>query len=141
GYRVTPNVGVELRYAQANTIAQPGGVTAGDVRYETATLDTYYRFNADSKLQPYVLIGGGLARGTGQGGAGPGYVEHTIANAAVGAFYQVTDNLALRGEVRGIEDMQASDHDGVASVGVLYGFGAKKAAAVAPAVVAPVAPV
>jgi len=140
GYRVTPNVGVELRYGQANTLARPAGVAAGNVRYESATLDSYYRFNADGKLQPYALIGGGLARATGKGGAGPGYVEHTIANAAVGAFYQVSDNLALRGELRGIEDMQASDHDGVASVGVLYGFGAKKAAAVAPAVV-PVAPV
>lgn len=135
GYRVTPNVGVELRYAQSNPLSRPAGVAAGDVRYESATLDSYYRFNAESKLQPYVLIGGGLVRGSGLGGQ----VEHTIANAAVGAFYQVTDSLALRGEIRGIEDLQASDHDGVASVGVLYGFGAKKAAAVAPAVVAPAA--
>ncbi len=133
GYRVVPNVGVELRYAQSNPLSRSMGE---DVRYEAATLDAYYRFNADSKLQPYVLVGGGLDRGTGNGGGK--YAEHTIANAAVGAFYQLTDNLALRGELRGVEDMQESDHDGIASLGVLYGFGAKKAAAVAPAVVAPV---
>jgi len=138
GYRVTPNVGTELRYAQSNPRGRlTGALGGGDIRYESATLDAYYRFNAEGKLQPYVLVGGGLARGTFNFGINP--VEHTIANVAVGAFYQVADNLAVRGEVRGIEDMQESDHDGVVSLGVLYGFGAKKAAAVAPAAVAPVA--
>jgi len=133
GYRVVPNVGLELRYGQSNPLSRGAG---GDIRYEAATLDTYYRFNTANKLQPYVLIGGGLARGTQAG-----YVEHTIANAAVGAFYQVTDNLALRGELREVEDLQASAHDGIASLGVLFSFGGKKAAAAAApaAVVAAVA--
>lgn len=130
GYRVVPNVGLELRYGQSNPLSRGAG---SDVRYEAATLDTYYRFNADRKLQPYVLIGGGLARGTQAG-----YVEHTIANAAVGAFYQVTDALALRGELREVEDLQASAHDGIASLGVLFSFGGKKAAVAAPAAVAAV---
>lgn len=136
GYRVTPNVGLELRYGQGRTeLDYAGG--AGDeikVRNEMATVDAYYRFNADGALQPYVLVGGGLQRQTGD--AGLGYEETTIANVAVGAFYQLTDNLALRAEARGIENLQQSNHDGIASVGLLYGFGAKKAA-----VVAPVAPV
>ncbi|MEO6698866.1 MAG: outer membrane beta-barrel protein, partial [Paraperlucidibaca sp.] len=92
GYRVNPNVGLELRYGQANPSSEVSG--AGDVRVEMATLDTYYRFNVENKLQPYVLIGGGLQRATGNGGAG--YQEHTIANVAVGAFYEMSDNLALR---------------------------------------------
>ncbi len=125
GYRVNPNVGLELRYGFANpTVNQTG---AGDARHEMATLDTYYRFNVANKLQPYVLIGGGLQRTTTAG-----YQEHTIANVAVGAFYEMADNLALRGEIRGVEDMQESDHDGIASVGVVYSFGGKQAAAVAP---------
>ena len=139
GYRVTPNVGLELRYGQANVDTRRGSALGGGgtgVRYETATIDTYYRFNVENKFQPYILIGGGLARGTVGGGAGS--VEHTVANAALGAFYQVSDNFALRGEVRGIEDLQESDHDGLASIGVVYSFGGKKAEAVAPAVVAPV---
>lgn len=136
GYRVNPNVGLELRYGFANPTSKTSG--AGDVRHEMATLDTYYRFNVENKLQPYVLIGGGLARGTGSGGAG--YVEHTIANVAIGTFYEIYDNLAFRAELRGVEDMQESDHDGIASIGVAYSFGGAKPAAIAPAaVVAPVA--
>ena len=132
GYRVNPNVGLELRYGQSNTTLQASG--AGTIRNEMATLDTYYRFNVENKLQPYVLIGGGLARMTGNGGAG--YIEHTVANAAVGAFYAVTDNIALRGELRGVEDLQESYHDGIASVGATFSFGGSKAAAIAPAAVA-----
>lgn len=125
GYRVNPNVGLELRYGFANPTNKASGT--GATRHEMATLDTYYRFNVENKLQPYVLIGGGLARGTNNG-----YTEHTIANVAVGAFYEMADNLALRGEIRGVEDMQESDHDGIASVGVTYSFGGQKAAAIAP---------
>jgi OOP family OmpA-OmpF porin len=130
GYRINPNVGLELRYGLAN--ANDETTDTLDVRNEMATLDTYYRFNVANKLQPYVLIGGGLQRTTGLTGVNNGYVEHTIANVAVGAFYEMADNLALRAELRGVEDMQESDHDGIASVGVTYSFGGQKAAAVAP---------
>ena len=133
GYRVNPNVGLELRYGQANTLARAAGF---DVRHEMATLDTYYRFNVANKLQPYVLIGGGLSRATPDNG---GYIENTVANAAVGAFYQLTNAVALRGEVRGVENLQASTHDAIASVGLTTGFGGAKAAAPAPAKLAPVA--
>ena len=125
GYRVNPNVGLELRYGFANPTVNRSG--AGDARHEMATLDTYYRFNVANKLQPYVLIGGGLQRTTTAG-----YQEHTIANVAVGAFYEMADNLALRGEIRGVEDLQESRHDGIASVGVTYSFGGQKSAAAAP---------
>lgn len=142
GYRVNPNVGLELRYGQANTLARGAAAAGADIRHEMATLDTYYRFNVANKLQPYVLIGGGLSRATPDNA---GYIENTVANAAVGAFYQLTNAVALRGEVRGVENLQASTHDAIASVGLTFGFGGAKAAAPAPAklapVVAPVAPV
>jgi len=131
GYRVNPNVGLELRYGQSNALARNLG---GDIRNEAATLDTYYRFNVAGKLQPYVLIGGGLARATPDSAD---YVQHTIANAAVGAFYALTDRIALRGEVRGVEDLQTSSHDGIASVGLTFGFGGATKAAPAPAKLAP----
>lgn len=130
GYRVNANVGTELRYAQSNPSID--GVDA-DLRYEAATLDVYYRFNPTQKLQPYGLIGAGLVRGT----AG-GVEEHTAANAAVGAFYQLTRRFSLRGELRGVHDLQESRTDGVASLGVLYAFLPAKAM-VAPVAVAPVA--
>lgn len=144
GYRVTPNVGLELRYGQGRTELDNDPTTSGvNVRAETATLDTYYRFNADGMLQPYVLVGGGLQRLTGDQGLGEalgnskGYEQTTIANAALGAFVQLTDNIALRAEARAIQNMQQSNTDGIASVGLLVGFGGSKAAAVAP--VAPAA--
>ncbi len=130
GYRVNANVGTELRYAQSNPPID--GVNA-DLRYEAATLDAYYRFNPTQKLQPYGLIGAGLVRGTAAG-----VEEHTAANAAVGAFYQLTRRFSLRGELRGVHDLQDSRTDGVASLGVLYAFLPAKAV-VAPVAVAPVA--
>lgn len=141
GYRVTPNVGLELRYGQGRTEVDDNPNSSGvNVRAETATLDTYYRFNADGMLQPYVLVGGGLQRYTADNRAvdnSKGWVEQTIANAAVGAFVQLTDNIALRAEARGVQNLQESNTDGIASVGLLVGFGGSKAAAVAP--VAPAA--
>jgi len=133
GYRVTPNVGMELRYGRDTTETMTGAVA--DVRSETATLDSYYRFNANGSLQPYVLIGGGLNRLTGPNPNGQ--MQHTVVNAAIGAFYQLTDNFALRGELRAIEDMQQSWHDGIASVGATFSFGGSKKAAPAAAAVAP----
>jgi len=136
GYRVNPNVGLEVRFGQS----KPEITSAIDTRFQNTTLDAYYRFNAAAKLQPYVLIGGGQARIDGLGSS----LDTTIANAAVGAFYQISDNLSLRGELRGIqylEDVAQNNVDGVASVGVLYAFGGSKAAAAAPAALAPVAAV
>jgi len=136
GYRVNPNVGLEARFGQAEGNVQAIG--GGDARMQNTTLDAYYRLNTDSKLQPYGLIGGGQARIEAPGQT----FDTTIVNAAVGAFYQLANNLSLRGELRGVqyvEDSMRNDVDGIASVGVLYAFGASKAAAVAPAVLAPVA--
>lgn len=125
GYLLNPNVGLELRYGQANPTNQISG--AGNFRYEAATLDTYYKFNADQMLQPYVLVGAGLERFTpDQGGV---INEYTIANAALGAFYKLTDMISLRGELRGVQNLQENDLDGVASLGVLFSFGGSKAAA------------
>lgn len=141
GYRVNPNVGLELRYGHARA---DNASSDGHIRQQSGTLDTYYRFNASSTLQPYVLVGGGLANTKDASqSAGPSY-QHTIANAAVGAFYSLTQNVALRGELRVVEDLQESLHDGIASLGVTVGFGGASApraaaAAVMPAT-APVAP-
>lgn len=132
GYRVNANVGTELRYAQSNPPID--GVDA-DFRYEAATLDAYYRFTPTQKLQPYGLIGAGLVRGTALGGV----EEHAVANAAVGAFYQLTRRFSLRGEIRGVHDLQDSRTDGVVSLGVLYAFLPAKALVAVPAAVAPVA--
>lgn len=134
GYRVNPNVGLEARFGQAE-----GDITGGgDARIQNTTLDAYYRFNASGKLQPYGLIGAGQARLKGGGGS----FDTTIGNIAVGTFYQLTDNLALRGELRAlqyIEESQQNNVDAIASVGVLYGFGGKTAATSAPVVLPPVA--
>ncbi|MEK6788941.1 MAG: OmpA family protein [Pseudomonadota bacterium] len=132
GYRVNPNVGLEARFGQSEPDLNGGG----EARVQNTTLDAYYRFNADGQLQPYGLIGGGQARAKGLGNT----FDTTIANVAVGAFYQLTDNLALRGELRGVqyvEDKLQNSVDGIASVGVLYGFGGKKEAPVVAPVVIP----
>ncbi len=135
GYRVTPNVGVELRYGQGRTETEAGGFKA---RSQVGTLDAYYRFNVDGALQPYVLVGGGQNHLKAYDGSGS--ARRSVANVALGSFYQLSDNLALRGEARVIENLQDNLHDTVVSLGVTYGFGAQKAAVVAPAVVPAPAP-
>jgi OOP family OmpA-OmpF porin len=142
GYRVNPSVGLEARFGQTQADFQGA---AGDARFQNTTLDAYYRFNTANNFQPYVLVGGGQSRiKVENAGLGNGTFDTTIVNAAVGAFYQLANNLSLRGEIRGVqyvEDSQQNNVDGIASVGVLYAFGGSKAAAAAPAVLAPVAPV
>lgn len=143
GYRVNPSVGLEARFGQTEADANDG--SGDDVRFQNTTLDAYYRFNTANNFQPYVLVGAGQSRirveSTAPGDSGS--LDTTIVNAAVGAFYQLANNLSLRGEVRGVqyvEDSMQNNVDGIASVGVLYAFGGSKPAAVAPAVLAPVAP-
>ena len=141
GYRVNPNVGLEARFGQTQADLENAG---GDARFQNTTLDAYYRFNTANNFQPYVLVGGGQSRiKVENAGLGNGTFDTTIVNAAVGAFYQLANNLSLRGEIRGVqyvEDSQQNNVDGIASVGVLYAFGGSKAVAAAPAVLAPVAP-
>ena len=141
GYRVNPSVGLEARFGQTQADFQGA---PGDARFQNTTLDAYYRFNTANNFQPYVLVGGGQTRvKVENAGAQDGTFDSTIVNAAVGAFYQLANNLSLRGEIRGVqyvEDSQQNNVDGVASVGVLYAFGGSKAVAAAPAVLAPVAP-
>lgn len=144
GYRVIPSVGLELRYGLGSTSATAVGAGGNnDVQRQAATLDTYYRFNTAGKFQPYVLVGGGIEHTKFRSVSGGPVIDdsqrHTIANYAVGAFYQINKYLALRGELRGVEDLQDSRHDGIASLGVTLGTGTKDKAVVAPAVLAPVA--
>lgn len=140
GYRVNPSVGLEARFGQTEADLENSN---GDARFQNTTLDAYYRFNTANNFQPYVLVGGGQSRvKVEKAGALNGTFDTTIVNAAVGAFYQLANNLSLRGEVRGVqyvEDSMQNNVDGIASVGVLYAFGGSKPAAVAPAVLAPVA--
>lgn len=138
GYRVTPNVGVELRYGQGRS--KDDATKTEKTRNQVGTLDAYYRFNADGALQPYVLVGGGQTHLKVYDGVTNESRRSTVANAALGAFYQLSDSLALRGEARVIENLQQNLHDTVVSLGVTYGFGAQKAAVVAPAVIAAPAP-
>lgn len=133
GYRVNPNVGIEGRYGFTNMNSQD---LTNKFNYRATTLDTYYRFNPNGTFQPYVLVGGGYSDVKVK--TAEMSTNQTIANAAIGAFVKLTDNLALRGELRDVYDIHERQHDGIASVGLTLGFGASKAAAAAPVALAPV---
>lgn len=49
-----------------------------------------------------------------------------LINGAVGAFVNVTENLALRGELRAIHEFDRGNIDALLSVGALYSFGVAK---------------
>lgn len=139
GYRTTPHVGLEARYGFTNSNSDD---RTTKFKYRASTLDAYYRFNPEGIIQPYVLIGGGYADVRAKDVPavnGQESANQTIANAAIGSFIKLTDNLAARAEVRDVYDVHERYHDGIASVGLTLSFGgAKKAAAVAPVALAPV---
>jgi len=152
GFRTTPHVGYELRYGVANP--QYASPISGKQRYKALTADAYYRWHPYEDFQPYVLAGIGMASHKGNGNefsqlnnplavnqcefsgivnGNPVAVDkkcpngnNFLVNGAVGAFVNVTENLALRGELRAIHEFDRGNIDFLASVGALYSFGVAK---------------
>jgi OOP family OmpA-OmpF porin len=96
----------------------------------------------DGKFKPYVLVGAGFqqlkARSNNANGDRFNLISNdTIANFGVGAFYRVTDALALRVEGRGVENVDHSLLDWKAFAGLQVTLGGHKRPYVAPPAPAP----
>lgn len=128
GYRFSPAVGLELNYGATQTdVDLPG---SGDVDNTRLSLDGYYAFMADQKFSPYVLAGVGQTRLETSGAAD---VKDSMVNVGIGAFWRFTD-LALRGEIRNVTNVEEGLNDQLAMLGLEFSFGrAKEAPEPAPA--------
>lgn len=159
GLELTPWLQAEVEYQQTKADAQhnernsgPGGVGTGfydgvpyDAKHETlsgnliATTDVFTG-NYDSKVKPYMLVGGGYSRITVDN---PGYDYRsydTIGNLGAGVLWQLNDALTLRTEARATHNFDNNwwEGQGIAALQVVLGGHLKPAAPIAP--VEPVAP-
>lgn len=181
GNRITPHIGLELRYGYARPESKYV-IPQQSYDYHALTADAYYRFLINERFQPYILAGAGMnslrggvggANGNGGNDLGnqfsnanpmPGQTmghqadceysaiingqpvtvdncqssafarnrnrryNHFMTNFGLGAFYDLNQNWALRGEVRGTQDYSRSAFDFLAALGLTYKFAPKDAA-------------
>lgn len=177
GYRITPNIGLELRYGYANPDSV-NVIPSTSYDYHSLTAESYYRFFPEQKFQPYLLGGIGVnhlrggevniinnssSNSSNSGDLNASAISSNCEYSAIvngqpiavdncnknslitntkinetnfigtlagGAFYSMTDTLALRGEVRVTQDFNRSAFDVLTGVGLTYSFVSKKSPAI-----------
>lgn len=177
GYRITPNIGLELRYGYANPDSV-NVIPSTSYDYHSLTAEGYYRFFPEQKFQPYLLAGIGVnhlrggevniinnssSNSSTSGDLNTSAISSNCEYSAIvngqpiavdncnknslitntkinetnfigtlggGAFYSITDTLALRGEVRVTQDFNRSAFDVLTGVGLTYSFVSKKSPAI-----------
>ena len=150
GVELTPWLGFETEYNQVKGDVK--GITGAEYKqtqlngnfYVTSDLITK---NYDSKIKPYVLLGAGHYKYTGEGSIADYEAEEgTLGNVGLGAFWRVNDALSLRTEARGTYNIDEDfwNYTALAGLNVVLGGHLKPAAApvveVAPVEPTPVAP-
>lgn len=145
GYRFIPAFGVELNYARTESELHGSPkhlpiYNGTDTKDSRLGLDAYYAFNADGAFSPYLLLGGGQnhyetkaphLKPSGQANSTENFRDAYI-NAGVGAFYRLTENVALRAEYRNVYNPDETLFDNVGLLGIELSTGK----AVAPVVAA-----
>jgi OOP family OmpA-OmpF porin len=121
-YRYNDNWAAELRYLESSP---DGKVAADDTDVSQYYIDAlYYLQPADARWQPYALLGLGHADYDGKLSDS----TETQANAGFGVRYSLSDSWSLRGDLRGLYGFDDGTWDSLASIGISYAFGGKKAA-------------
>lgn len=138
GYGLTPHWSIEgavslvgsevddtsLNATRAGQFSSP----AGDVDLTLYQLDALYHFRPHSQFSPYVVLGYGAADYS------PSISDKEMStfNLGVGAKYWVSDNLAMRFDLRDHyvgEVFDNSYHNLSATVGITFAFGGKSRSA------------
>ncbi|SBT16925.1 Outer membrane porin F precursor [Marinomonas gallaica] len=120
GYQFDNPWGVEFTYLNLDSELSNGqNIDADQYR-----LDGLYNFFNSSSVTPYLAAGLGATH-YGKDLHGD---ENTQLNAGAGLKFALSDNTSLRADYRVVEDLQADHTDQVATIGLQYSFGAKKAA-------------
>ncbi len=99
GYNFTENWGVEGNFNYVNTDSNADSSDGENVEAYLYRLDALYHFMPDKKLVPYVAAGVGAISIRGDidnKGSDP------LLNFGAGVKYFVTENLAVRGDIRQI---------------------------------------
>jgi OOP family OmpA-OmpF porin len=129
GYNFTENWGVEGNFNYVNADSNASSSDGETVEAYLYRLDALYHFMPEKKLVPYLAAGVGAIRIKGDinnKGSDP------LLNYGAGVKYFLTENLALRGDVRQIIT-DDPNYNFIYTVGLTYLFGGQKEAAPAPA--------
>lgn len=139
GYNVTKNWGaeLELRYAPTDT-DNPDQ----DINVSSAAINALYHFNPDGALVPYLTAGLGGMYFRAEGADDDDL--DAVLNAGAGVKYFVSNDLALRLDARYLLDLHSdrpydqapdsddTDHNLIASAGLVWQFGGMPSAPPAP---------
>jgi OOP family OmpA-OmpF porin len=123
GYRFAPSFGMEVLYGRTRSELEaplPGSLTNNEIRDSRLSLDGYYVFNTEGRFSPYLLAGGGNQRFKTVAPAATPVNDGTFANAAVGAFINLSDNIAIRTEVRDVYNFDTENNDVLALLGLTF---------------------
>ncbi len=140
GYEVTPSMGVEIEYGQANdTVKHPVANvsnTSGrwDYREQMMTGNIYVTSDMMTNdyagaFKPYVLVGAGQSKISSKSPFGTTNTNgtaavkqisstDTIANIGLGSFFRMNDALALRTELRAVHNFDHNWWEGMALAGL-----------------------
>ncbi|MBI5098072.1 MAG: outer membrane beta-barrel domain-containing protein [Nitrospirae bacterium] len=135
GYNFTENWGVEGNFNYVDTDSNADSSDGEDVKAYLYRLDAIYHFMPEKKLVPYLSAGVGAVRISGdtdERGSDP------LFNYGAGIKYFLTENLAIRGDIRHIITDDPK-YNVIYTVGLTFLFGGEKKAVPAPAP-EPVAP-
>lgn len=142
GVELTPAVGFEAEYSQIKGDVETTGTNAtkvADYKGQNIAGNFYVTTDAitknyDSKIKPYVLLGGGHYKYTGTEltTGDKATEEGTLGNAGLGAFWRLNDALSLRTEARGTYhfDEKFWSYTALAGLNVVLGGHLKPAAPV-----------
>lgn len=123
GYVFTKNLGAELTFDYINAESDAGKGTVNGYLYK---LDGLYYFRNFGKLMPYVAAGlGGLTLDESRGATHSSF----ILNYGGGVQYFLTDNIALRGDIRHVVALGEENNNFMYTAGVTFYLGRKPALA------------
>ncbi|RNC65842.1 MAG: outer membrane beta-barrel domain-containing protein [Desulfuromonadales bacterium] len=124
GYNFTKNLGLEGVFGYTPTEESKGRQL--DVDSYTYRLEGLYHFMPDSKFVPFLAVGaGGITQNFSDGSR---YDDRNafIATYGGGVKYFITEAFAVRGDVRGIVDINNPYNNVEYTIGLSYIFGGEK---------------
>lgn len=114
GYNFTKSVGTEFAFSFVDTEPDPG---KGDIDVSLARWDVLYHFAPDSSLVPYVAAGvGTLITDPVKGKTDPDF----MLNYGAGVKYFFAENVALRGDVRHVLELDDKYNNLIYSAGIVF---------------------
>ena len=127
GYNLTECWGVEAAFNYISTEYEIGN---RDMDVSLGRLDALYHFNVTDRFVPYLAAGvGGIYFDPDRTSSD----EDALVNYGAGVKYFLTEDIALRGDVRHVISFDSTHHNLLYTVGLTFFFGGAKEVVAAPA--------